>query len=395
MINITEKPKCCGCAGCVNICAVKAITMKADHEGFLYPHVDEEKCTQCGLCDSVCPVINVKPETVIEQAAFLIQHNDLDIRKESTSGGAFTAIAKNVLDKSGVVFGAGFNDDFVVVHQMVETIDGLKKFRNSKYVQSEIGETFTIAKHFLNEGRLVLFSGTPCQIEGLLQYLRKPFDNLITVDFVCRAVPSPLVWEKYKKMRSKNRTIQSALFRDKNPYGYNYSQISMKFKDENIYFGVESDPYLRAFFDNISDRPSCYECRFKKRYRTSDITLWDCYNVHKFSKDFDEDGGTTRALVHSQKGKDIISAISGTCNILAIGPDDAVEGVYEIGKSTDYNPKHVAFFEDINAMSVEGFFKKYFPDTMKIKAERCIRRSCYKFGIYNAAKTIYIRLMKK
>lgn len=395
MINITKKEDCCGCTACYSICPLKAISMKSDNEGFMYPHIDSNKCTNCGLCDKVCPIINVKSETVFPQKAYIVQHKNSSVRSESTSGGAFTAIAEYVISKDGIVFGAGFNEDFIVIHQYAETVEELGKFRNSKYVQSEVRESYSQVKKFLDDGKLVCFSGTPCQIEGLISYLRKPYDNLITVDVVCHAIPSPLVWSKYKQLRARNRKIQSALFRDKQMYGYNYSQISMSFEDETIHNGVESDPYLRAFFHDISDRPSCYSCRFKKRYRVSDITLWDCFDVYKFSKEFDDNKGTTRALIHTEKGRNIFESIKENCKLCEINADDAVAGVREISASVKCNPVREQFFADINSMSPENFFCKYFPDTVKVKAERFTRRLCNKLGIYSAAKKLYVKIIKK
>lgn len=395
MISIKEKKECCGCSACYNVCSQNAIQMSSDKEGFLYPTINTELCNNCGLCEKVCPIKNKTPETKKAQKAFIVQNKDDKILKESTSGGAFTAIAEYVIDNGGVVFGAAFDDDFKVIHTYAETKKDLSKFRNSKYVQSDMGDTFKQAKDFLKEGRLVCFSGTPCQIEGLFAYLMKHYDNLITVDVVCRAVPSPLVWEKYRKMKVDGQKIRSAYFRDKSPYGYNYSQISMTFNEKRIHSGVESDSYLRAFFSNISDRPSCYSCNFRKRYHLSDITLWDCYNVYKFNKDFDDNKGTTRALVHSEKGRKIFSALEDSCRIFEITPEKAIEGVRELIESPKCNPVREQFFKDINSMETEKFFNKYFPDTIKVKLERITRKITIKLNIYSALKKAYNYFIKK
>ena len=166
MIEITDKSQCCGCTACASICPKKAIVMKQDEEGFMYPIVDKTKCINCGLCDKVCLVKNQK-EDKFEQDAYLVNNKDESIRSDSTSGGAFTPIAEYVLDRSGVVFGAAFDNNFKVVHTYVESKEELAKFRGSKYVQSYLGDTFLKVKEFLNNDRTVCFSGTPCQIEGL------------------------------------------------------------------------------------------------------------------------------------------------------------------------------------------------------------------------------------
>ena len=167
MITIKNKKDCCGCSACYSICPKSCIEMKADEEGFLYPNVNKDICINCGLCEKVCPIINKTSEKKTKQEGYLVQIKDEKIRAESTSGGAFTAIAKYVLDRKGVVFGVQYDKDLNVVHSYVENEADLKLYRNSKYVQSEIGDTFKQAKKFLDIGKWVCFSGTPCQIEGL------------------------------------------------------------------------------------------------------------------------------------------------------------------------------------------------------------------------------------
>lgn len=318
MIEIKNKKNCCGCSACYSICPKNCIEMKADEEGFLYPNVNKDLCINCGLCEKVCPIINKAEEKVFEQEGYLVQNKDGKIRKESTSGGAFSAIAKYILDRKGVVFGVQYDENLNVGHSYVENESDLNLYRNSKYVQSKIGETFKQAKNFLDEDRWVCFSGTACQIEGLKKYLRKDYNKLITVDVVCRAVPSPLLWKKYVEYQ-KNKygnDIKNILFRDKSFYGYNHSQISIQlYNGKKIYHnGLESDPMLRAMFSNICHRPSCYDnCIFKKIYRVSDFTIWDCFVVNSFTKHLDNKG-TTRVLIHTEKGINIFNAIKNKIN---------------------------------------------------------------------------------
>ncbi len=365
--------------------------MASDEEGFLYPEVDSEKCTDCGLCDKVCPEINVAKETPIKQNAFLLQHKDERIRKESTSGGAFSAIGEYVIKQGGVVFGVAYSKDFEVIHKHVESVEELKIFRNSKYVQSRIGETYQQALDFLKKGRLVCYSGTPCQIEGLKQFLRKDYSNLFTVDVVCRAVPSPLVLRKYLELQKVNLSnISNICFRDKCFYGYKYSMMSIY---DNSYLplyhnGVETDVFLRAFFSNICDRPSCYSCSFKKRYRVSDLTLWDCFTVDKFDKNLDDDKGTTRILAHTDKARQLLEKIAQESTITEIDTECAIEGVREIFESVPLNQRRVEFFHDINRLDASDFFQKYFPNNLRARLEKQARLLSYKFGIYKQMKAI-------
>lgn len=398
MIEIKSKKDCCGCSACYSICPKICIEMKSDEEGFLYPNVNKDLCIDCGLCEKVCPIINKVEEKVFDQEGYLVQNKDEKIREESTAGGAFTAIAKYVLDKKGIVFGVQYDENLNVVHSYVENEINLKLYRNSKYVQSKIGETFKQVKKFLDEDRWVCFSGTPCQIEGLKKYLKKEYSKLITVDVVCHAVPSPLVWEKYLGVQRKKygNNIKNIIFRDKKYYGYKYSQMTIRDnKGKDLcHLGVESDIMLRAFFSDICDRPSCYECAFKKRYRVSDFTIWDCFITGLIAKDFDDDKGTTRVLIHTQKGKNIFEKIKSNFKYKDIGADLLTENVHEMFFSVKVNNKRKFFMQDLIALDSEIFIKKYFEDTWKIKIKRNFRKVLYFLGLYKLLKDIY-NLLKK
>ena len=188
MIEVKDKANCCGCEACVQICPVNCIDTFVDDYGFIYPTVNSEKCIGCGLCDSVCPFLNQESRTVPlkQYAAF---STDSEIRERSSSGGIFSLLAERVINKKGVVFGAGFDDNFVVHHLHCDSLDGLDILRGSKYVQSRIGNSFNLVKQLLSKSRQVLFSGTPCQIFALKLFLKKDYDNLLTVEVFCHGVP--------------------------------------------------------------------------------------------------------------------------------------------------------------------------------------------------------------
>lgn len=398
MIEIKEKSQCCGCTACSSICPKKAIVMKQDEEGFMYPIIDKSKCVNCGLCDKVCPIENVK-ENKNSQHAYIFQNADDKIRRESTSGGAFTAIAEYVIENNGIVYGAIFDDKYKVIHKGIDKKEELYKFRNSKYVQSEIGNCYCEIKEHLNRGKLVCFSGTSCQVEGLKNYLRKNYENLILVDVVCRAVPSPLIWKKYLDMRQRQyRDISRIMFRDKY-YGYKYSNLSIYNKNndkkQEYHKGVDSDPYLRAFFTNICDRPSCYDCRFKKLHRESDITIWDCFEVEKYNKNFDDDKGTSRILVHTDKGRNIINLLNEKNRVEEIDVEKATNGFLAMFQPVKKNGKREQFFEDANRLTDEELFNKYFADTIKIKIERYGRLALLKTGIYKPILNLGKKIRKR
>lgn len=374
MINLTSKKDCCGCEACCSICPKYAISMYRDQEGFLYPKINASLCVKCGLCDKVCPIIHKVSETEKSQRAFLVQHKNQEILQQSTSGGAFTAIAEYVIGHGGVVFGAAFDENFSVIHMYAETKEELAKFRNSKYVQSKIGETFKQAKQFLQSGRMVCFSGTPCQIEGLHRFLRKDYDNLITVDVVCRAVPSPGIWKKYLDWENQKKKIVSVRFRDKK-LGYQYSTMVLAAKDGSIQRdGIESQPWLRMFFSGMIIRPSCTKCCFRSpEMRMSDFTIWDCFNIYRLDKNFLEDAGTTRMLVHTKKGIAVLKQIKDLLQIREIPFDVAIENVIEMQSSPNRHEKSNAFFKDAKEIEMNELLQKYYPITWKVKLKKTAR----------------------
>lgn len=387
MIEIKDKKDCAGCTACTEICPKKCIQMKPDEEGFLYPVVDKNRCVECNACNMVCPIQNPITEEEKPQKAYLVQHCDEKVRLDSSAGGAFTAIASVVLQRGGVVFGAAYDENFHVQHTYVEAVNELKRFRNSKYVQSDLGDSFCLVKDFLQKDRWVCFSGTPCQTEGLSKFLRKPYEKLILVDVVCHGIPSPLIWSKYLECQKQTFPKPDNIrFRDKF-YGYKYSTMSIIQDGKNVYHaGSQLDPMLRAFFSDTCDRPSCYECPFKKRYRVSDFTIWDCFSVYDFDKKLDDDKGTTRVLCHSQKAANLMREVMWYARCEEVSADKLVVGVKEMFESVPMNPKRTVFLADAAKMSGKELFKKYYPVTNKVKVKTAIRKALLMTGIYGIMK---------
>lgn len=393
MIEIKNKEKCSGCTACVSICPQNCIAMQSDDEGFCYPKVNKDSCIHCDACEKVCPILAPIKETPVEQKAFVVQHKDEMVRLDSSAGGAFTAIATVILNRGGVVFGAAYDENFQVYHTCVDNIEDLKKFRNSKYVQSQMGNCFKQVREFLKQGRWVCFSGTPCQIEGLAKYIGINNEKLLLVDVVCHGVPSPLVWNKYLEYSGvKENRPDNIRFRDKY-YGYKYSVMSIIHNGKNVYHaGSQLDPMLRAFFDDICDRPSCYSCPFKKRYRVSDMTIWDCFSVYDFDKNMDDDKGTTRVLCHSEKGKALMEEICDFIRYKEVAPDQLVDGVKEMTESVGMNSKREVFMTDAIALDGEALIKKYYPMTTWVKLKTLIRKVLLVTGIYKFVKKYLNRL---
>ncbi len=309
MIIIDNKENCCGCSACYSVCPHYCITMRADHEGFLYPVTDTERCTQCGLCEKVCPVIN--QEKSKEVAVYAAKSPDYESRKRSTSGGIFSLLAEDVLDKNGVVYGAMFNNRWEVIHGHIDRKDDLYCLRGSKYVQSNIGDCFREIKELLEKGKHVLFSGTPCQTSGLKLYLKRSYDNLLLVDVVCHGVPSPKVWKDYLlSLNKRDDEILNISFREKvngwadalftiNDINGN-SIISEPFR-ENI--------YMQGFMENIFLRPSCYKCPARNGRSRSDITLGDYWGVEKQHPNMADKDGVSLVIVNTEKGARIFGNI--------------------------------------------------------------------------------------
>lgn len=375
MIKIIDKSKCCGCSACYNVCPKKAITMDSDNEGFLYPVINGDNCVDCGLCNKVCPVENKILPNSKQPIAYAGKINDETIRIESSSGGVFSAIATYVLNNGGVVFGAAFNDDFSVSHIAVETIDDLSRLRGSKYLQSSIDDTYTLAERFLKEGRLVLFSGTPCQVNGLISFLKKPYENLITQDLICHGVPSPDVWQKYVRYRSALAGASARRISSRHKkYGWKRFSVSFSFENDTEYLcQLNCDPFMRAFLNNMCLRPSCYDCSFKSLERNSDITLADFWGIEKVIPDFDDDKGTSLIMVHTEKGKQILEKVNGII-LKSIDLNEAVKYNTSAYKSVKKPSKREAFLAQLTDENFEKKVNEFCRPSLKNRIKKIIKR---------------------
>lgn len=396
MIRIAEKKDCCGCGACEAACPRRCIKMAEDGEGFSYPEADAAVCVGCGACEAVCPVLSRYREgggnCMDPTRAFLARNRDEEILRESTSGGAFSAIAAWAIRRGGVAYGAAFGADGEVAHAAAYTEGELSGFRNSKYVQSRVGDAYARARKDLLAGRWVCFSGTPCQLEGLLNYLRRPHDRLVTVDVVCRAVPSPLVLRKYLEMQRRRFDFTSVKFRDKSLHGYEYSCMSLGGGDREYREGIDTDCYLRAFFSGMSVRPACSACVFRPPRRRTDFTLWDCLDARRFDRRFGDGKGVTRVLVRTARAEGILRELSGELEMEEFGVEDVVKGVTELSLSHPLHPLRGDFFRDLAATDPEECFGKYFPVTARSRMEKLARTWSVRLGIYQTVKHAFLAL---
>lgn len=348
MISIENKCDCCGCEACVQVCPKHCISMYEDNYGFFYPKVDIITCIDCGLCEKVCPEINILLEKKLRVVGAKVK--DRNIVYNSSSGGIFTYLANNILDISGVVFGARFDEKWNVVHDYTETKEGLTPFRKSKYVQSRIGNSYKIAKDFLDKGRIVLFTGTPCQIKSLKLFLRKDYENLLAVDIACHSVPSPKVWNLYlnhilKENNLKLQDIKSIDFRDKR-YGWENYCFVIKHKEGEIIISNKDCIYMKAFLSKLSTRPSCDNCKAKRGQSNSDLTIADFWGVNKLFPNFYDDFGVSLVLVNSEKGQRLLN--SGDLDTTNVCLDSAIKYNGGINNNFSVNKNRNAYFNNLD-----------------------------------------------
>lgn len=375
MIKITNKQNCSGCHACASVCPKNCISMQRDEEGFLYPSVNENNCIKCGLCVRSCPILTPKESKKQESDIYACgaYSKRREIRKNSSSGGIFTLVAEQVINKGGIVFGASFDADFSVFHKSATTTNELAQFRGSKYVQSTIGNTYNEAKEHLDSGKLVLFTGTPCQIAGLYSYLNKEYDNLITQDIICHGVPSPMVWQEHLKAieKQKSEQIESICFRDKSTGWTTYSFTSI-FKNGRAYTTRDSQ-YMKAFLSNLCLRPSCYECAFKTKVRQSDITLADFWGIDNIMPEMNDEKGTSLILINSPKGKELFDAIKNDITYKETEMDEAIKYNSSAIKSASLPKNRNSFIVDVRNKGFEKASKKHLKTPFLIRLKRKIK----------------------
>lgn len=307
--RITDR-ECTGCHACYSVCPVNAIQMNYDEEGFKNPQISPGKCIGCEKCIRTCPLNNKSVVLNNIPKTYAAINRDEIQRESSSSGGMFILLAGVILDMGGVVYGAAYDTNFSVHHKRTESDASI--FKSSKYVQSSLGKCLNSVEADLRDDKVVLFSGTPCQIAGLKNFLickKCSIKNLFLVDLICHGVPSPILWEKYLRETSKNRKVYKINFRNKS-MGWRARSLSIDFEDGSKYIMQgNKDPYMRAFFENLTLRPSCHKCAFKSVNRMSDITLADFWGIEKVYPPMMDDKGTSAVIIHSTKGTELFTSI--------------------------------------------------------------------------------------
>ncbi len=355
--------KCCGCGACYNACPQKCISMMADELGFYYPEIDKSKCINCGLCEKVCPALVT--ERSLENGDELVVYGgfskDTKLRRASSSGGFFSIIAELILNKSGVVFGAALNDECdSVSHIKIESKEELNRLRGSKYLQSKAYDCYPQVKDELLKDRLVLFSGTPCQVEGLNNYLSKKYSNLLTVEVICHGTASPSIYKKYIKELSNKYggKVTKVSFRDE--VGGNNLCMKITLSNGKIYRKDQySDPYFRMFLSNTCLRESCYQCPSKGLYKRADITLADFWGSEKIIPDIHDGKGISLFIGHNERAKEILNEILPKTVGKEVAFERAIIGNRAYFSSYDKPIKRNKIANDVKRLGMKSLVVRY------------------------------------
>ena len=373
MIEINDKAKCCGCGACVNKCPRGCISIAYDDEGFMYPQVDLDSCVDCGICEKVCPILNVVNKERKPLEVYAAINENESIRIASSSGGLFTAFAEFVLQEGGIVLGAAFTKDWKVAHECVDHLGSLSRLRGSKYIQSEIKKAYRQTEKELKEGELVLFTGTPCQIAGLRSYLQRDYDSLLTIDILCHGVPSTRVFQEYIRELAKGDKISSINMRSK---VRGWKSYHLNINDYSVVWS--SDIFMRAFIGNLILRPSCYECKFKTGRCGSDVSLGDFWGVKKCHKELDDDKGLSLVLINTEKGRRLFESLGNVKETVVKYEESIILNDGIIG-SVKPHRNRARFFEELQrAVSVTSLMERMLQPPVWIKWKYAIASSIYK-----------------
>lgn len=298
---------------------------------------------------------------MIKTRSFAAYNKDETIRLMSSSGGVFYVFAQKILCEGGIVFGAAFDSEWQVHHEACNDIPKLHRILQSKYVQSALGNTYTNVREALLLGKKILFCGTPCQVAGLISYLRSTLKGdewkelLLTIDFICHGVPSRMVWRRYLKEVSEDKKITNINFRDKTNGWRNFG-LRIDFDNGDSYLQSQhKDPYMRGFLNNLYLRESCYECGFRGVERESDFTIADFWGVHTLLPDFFDDKGTSIVLVHNDKAIRFLEEASDIINLCEINNDVVVQTNSPVVKSVSRNSKRDSFFEHVDGKTISEY----------------------------------------
>lgn len=371
---------CTGCSACYNSCPTNAISMMPGAEGFYRPVVDAGKCIGCLKCERSCPVIT--PILPLEQQhddeVYAAWHTNRLIRKNSSSGGAFSALATAIIEQyQGVVYGAAYDDNMIIRHIAIDNLEDLPKLRLSKYAQSSISDTFCKIKKDLKANRFVLFCGTPCQAAGLRSFLGKEYDNLFVCDFICHGVPSPLMLSYYRNWLHSQGfpKILRINFRDKSKGWYDALRVIHCDEKEYTLKG-ENDNYWIGFNDNKNLQECCYNCKFLGKKRLTDITIADFWGIGKiepFGHRGEIEKGVSAVILSTRKGEELFKHTKLLLHSYLRSIDELVVGNEAMIKPSPRPKCRDSFYPDLQKLPYKEFMKKYLEPTTKTKMVKAVR----------------------
>lgn len=305
-----KKEDCFGCSACQAACTQKAITMQADEEGFFYPVIDDERCVACGRCESVCPAKH--PGQKLDGQAYAVRCKDLELLKNSSSGGAFSLLAQQVLQSGGLVCGAAFDDAFYVRHVLSEDIAPMRK---SKYVQSDLAGIHAAIRAALEEGKTVLFTGTPCQCDSMRSFFGQQTPGLILAALVCRGVQSPALWHDYVAWLSGEGKLEAYCFRDKRIKNDGHT-VSYTVSGQEQAVSMGKDPFSRLYMKCLTLRPSCYTCPYTSWELPFDLTIGDFWGIENLCPELNDGMGTSLVIARTAAGRDLVARLGETALVL-------------------------------------------------------------------------------
>lgn len=321
--DITESQDCVGCGACAEICPKKCIQLTENKEGFKYPTINTKNCISCKQCRKVCPALNSEKVKFPNGKVYAAVNKNHSVLMKSSSGGIFSSIAKFVLNHDGIVFGAAFTKDMILIHKSVNNEQNLEDLRGSKYLQSDIQNVFKKIKALISEKRLVYFVGTSCQVAALKLFLKADSEFLLTSDLICHGVPSPKAFKIFLNSLEKQENVKviKYKFRDKSINGWNCASPTSIVLDnkygqlKEIHYHRIQNAYFKAFINGSLNRECCYKCKFTTEERCSDITLADFWGIDKFCKKFHCDYGVSLIIINSNKGKYVFNDIKDSITV--------------------------------------------------------------------------------
>lgn len=356
MIILNTKADCCGCSACFSVCHHNAICMQTDKEGFIYPIIDKEKCIDCGLCEKVCPIKSPNKGDLVP-TIYAAVNKDKKEYEVSSSGGVFILLAKQIIAENGCVCGATYSSSFEVFHKIAYTLKECYAFHGSKYVQSNITDIYPKIKDLLNKNRKILFTGTPCQVQGLKLFLRKEYENLYTCDIICHGVPSPKVFKDYLNFVKGTSNIYSINMKSK-VQSEKQTAIQFTFTDgKKLRRTLKTDIWNDLYFKHYMTRPSCHKCPFTNFSRPGDITIGDYWNVSKYYPDFNKDKMVSLVLVNTEKGDKLLKKILKEMDFIFVKKEECIQP--QLAYPTQPSPLRDKFWRDYCNNDFEYIVRNY------------------------------------